>query len=250
MRLDRKRSLLTLAILTAGWTLAAPALAASVVSIAPTRILFDGRSRVATIYLSNKSDKASTYRISIVNKRMIESGQIVPADSARHDELFASDLLRFSPRRVVIPPRGSQTVRVMLRSPKNGELPPGEYRSHLVFQSVPDVPTVEELDDSDGDLRVRAVAIIETSIPVIVRRGPLDADLRFGRPSLGANPNAPGRPILTVPMERSGDRSVYGVLRVDWFDGQGRSEELAVLSGLAVYTPTPVPRPPASSRAW
>ncbi len=214
--------------------------AGSAVSIAPTRVLFNGKDRVSTIYLSNKGDKPATYRISLSNKRMLETGQIVPADTAMHDERFALDMLRFSPRRVVVPAHGSQTVRVMLRTPRGGALPAGEYRSHLTFQSVPDVPTVEEVENSDGDMRVKAVAIIEMSIPVIVRRGNPQATISFGTPTMDGSHDTKGRPYLTVPILRSGDRSVYGDLNVHFIGDDGATEHLAILGGLGVYHPTPV----------
>ncbi len=216
------------------------ACAGSAVSIAPTRIIFNGSDRVATIYLSNKGDEAATYRISLSNKRMLETGQIVPADSTLHGERFAMDMLRFSPRRVVIPAHGSQTVRVMLRSPRGGTLENGEYRSHLTFQSVPDVPTVEDIENEPGDLRVRAVAIIEMSIPVIVRRGNPQAEIRFGTIELNETPDNQGRPILLVPLERTGERSVYGDLNIHYIADDGKTEHLAILGGLGVYYPTPV----------
>lgn len=214
--------------------------AGSAVSIAPTRVLFDGKDRVATIYLSNKGDKPATYRISLSNKRMLETGLIVPADTAMHDERFALDMLRYSPRRVVVPPRGSQTVRVMLRSPRGGSLPEGEYRSHLTFQSVPEVPTVEQIENSEGDMRVKAVAIVELSIPVIVRRGNPQAQISFATPTMDGTADVRGRPYLTVPIRREGDRSVYGDLNVHFIAPDGSSEHLAIMGGLGVYHPTPV----------
>ena len=38
-------------------------------------------------------------------------------------------MIRYAPRRVTVPPGGSQQIRILLRRPR--DLEPGEYRSHL-----------------------------------------------------------------------------------------------------------------------
>ncbi|MDO9694579.1 MAG: fimbria/pilus periplasmic chaperone [Candidatus Latescibacteria bacterium] len=210
--------------------------AAGSLSIAPTRLVFDGHSRVATVYLSNKGDEPATYRILLKNKRMLESGLIVDAETPLPGEQPAADLIRYSPREVVVPAHGSQTIRVMLRNPSEGQLARGEARTHLVFQSVPAVPSAAELAARQD--RIVAQAIIETSIPVIIRRDNPAAAIAFGKAELDSLPDRDGKPVLQVVLERSGDRSVYGDLSVD-LEAGGNSTRVAQMVGLAVYTPTP-----------
>jgi fimbrial chaperone protein len=210
--------------------------AAGSLSIAPTRLIFDGHTRVATVYLSNKDDLPATYRILLKNKRMLETGQIVDAVTPLPGERPAADLVRFSPREVVVPPHGSQTVRVMLRNPSEGQLPGGEARTHLVFQSVPTVPSVEDLASRQD--HIVAQAIIETSIPVIIRRDNPTASISFSGSALDSLPDRDGNPVLQVVLERAGERSVYGDLTVD-LETDGGSACVGRMVGLAVYTPTP-----------
>lgn len=202
-------------------------------TIAPTRLMFDGKSRVATVHLSNRGATEATYRIMVRDKRMLESGQIVDIDTPTRDERPASGAVRFSPRRVVLPPGGTQTVRVMLRNPSSGDLGPGEHRTHLVFQSVPPAPRPGE----DAD-RVVARAVLETSIPVIIRRDNPAATVAFSRAALDTAPDPQGRPVLDLVLERDGARSVYGDLIVDWIR-DGDHTTVARLNGLGVYHPTP-----------
>jgi len=199
-------------------------------TIAPTRLVFDGKSRVATIHLSNRSNQESTYRIFVEDKGMLETGQIVDLEHPTRHDRPASEMVRYSPRRIVLPPGGSQTVRVMLRNPSSGELSRGEYRTHLIFQSVP-----PPREDDDG--QVKAYAILETSIPVIIRRDNPSASIGFAQARLDTIATADGRPNLHVSLEREGDRSVYGNLSVDWII-DGRTVTVAQLNGLAVYHPT------------
>jgi P pilus assembly chaperone PapD len=206
-------------------------------SIAPIRIVFDGRTRVSTVYLTNKSEQDATYRILVRDKRMLESGQIVDADEALPEERPASELLRFSPRRVVLAPGTSQTVRVMLRNPSEGHLEHGEYRTHLIFQSVPNALTPEELANQNGHTTARA--IIETSIPVIIRRDNPDATVAFSTAELDTARTRDDKPQLNLVLSRSGKRSVYGDITVDWIDDSGHATTVAKMVGLAVYHPTP-----------
>jgi len=199
-------------------------------TIAPTRLVFDGKTRVATVHLSNRGNQEATYRILVEDKRMLETGQIVDLDIATRHDRPAGELVRYSPRRVVLPAGGSQTVRVMLRNPSSGQLDHGEYRTHLIFQSVP--PARE----SDED-RLKAHAILETSIPVIIRRNNPTASIQFSSASMDTVTMPDGRPRLLVTMARQGERSVYGNLTVTWAI-EGRTAVVAQLNGLAVYHPT------------
>ena len=199
-------------------------------TIAPTRLMFDGKTRVATVHLSNRSDREATYRIFVEDKEMLETGQIVDLENPTRHDRPAKDLVRYSPRRVILPPGGSQTVRVMLRNPSSGKLDHGEYRTHLIFQSV---PPVQENDDG----RLKAHAILETSIPVIIRRDKPSATIQFTSAKLDSLTMLDGRPQLLATLARQGERSVYGNLSVTWVI-KGRSVVIAQLNGLAVYHPT------------
>ncbi len=202
---------------------------ASGLVIAPTRVMFEGRSRVATVYLTNRGNTTSTYRILLKDKRMLETGQIVDLEGDLRGEHPASELVRFSPRRVVLEPGASQTIRLMLRNLSEENLEKGEYRTHLVFQSVPDVV--------ENDERMIAHAILETTIPVIIRRDNPAAEIKFGTVAMDTATTLDGRPQLQLTLERSGLRSVYGDLTVEWIV-DGRPTLLTKLAGLAVYYPT------------
>jgi hypothetical protein len=107
--------------------------------VAPTRVVLEGRQRTAEVTLVNTGSATATYRISFVNLRMNEQGGTteIEASSARPGEQFAEPLVRYSPRQVTLEPQVAQTVRMQLRLPS--DLPPGEYRSHLLFRAIPPV---------------------------------------------------------------------------------------------------------------
>jgi len=216
------------------------AASAAGVSVAPNRIVLQGRTLAATVYLSNRSDKPSTYRIGLARLRMLPSGDIVRDDDDRDTgELYADQIIRYSPRRAVIPPGGSQTVRLLVRRPR-GDMPQNaEYRAHLSVRSIPDVPRLEELQESepaplgDDEISVRAVATVETLVPIIVRFGRLEAEAEIRDLSVALGP----APEAHLALVRSGARSLYGELAVRHVALDGETTDLGMIRGLAVYTP-------------
>ena len=210
------------------------------VSVAPSRILLDGRTRAATVFLSNRSDEAETYRISLVFYIMEDNGTLVRADSlATAAANFAGEVLRYSPRRVVIPAGGSQTVRLLVRRPRDRDVDDQEFRAHLSVCSIPTVPRLREVEDqlpeleSENQFIARPVASVETLVPVIVRFGRPEAEL--GVSSAGFSPDG----AVTFRLDRSGQRSLYGNLTVTYFDPAGNETQVYYGRGIAVYTPNP-----------
>lgn len=238
----RSRAMAVLAVILALSGLPGRALATGV-SVAPNRIVLEGRTFAATVYLTNRSNETNTYRIGFSKLKMLESGAIVAADPENDDtgELFADELIRYSPRRTVIPPGGSQTVRLLVRRPRGNMPQSAEYRTHLSIRSIPDVPRLEELEAEptaslgDDELSVTAVASVETLVPVIVRFGRLEAKASI----TDLHVDLEATPTVTLSLNRTGDRSLYGEVNFTYVAPDGRESSLGFMRGLAVYTPLP-----------
>jgi pili/flagellar assembly PapD-like chaperone len=207
--------------------------------ILPTRIVFEGRTRSAQVNVINQGTESQTYRISFKNMRMKEDGSYEDVEDARPDEKFASDFIRYSPRQIVIPPGESQVVRLVLR--KKRDLPPGEYRSHMLFRELPPEnvgESLEALSGKKGDIKIMLIPIMGITIPVIVRHGEGKATAQIGDLKLddSEEPNAPL--VLSLHLNRQGNRSLYGDLTASFKPENGGEElEVARLNGLAVFTP-------------
>jgi P pilus assembly chaperone PapD len=212
--------------------------AAGELMVHPTRIVFEGNTRTAQIDLINSGTEPMTYRISVVRRRMTDTGDFVAVDTPAAGEQFADEMIRFSPRQVVLQPRVAQAVRIQLRKP--GELEDGEYRTHLLFQALPpaDAATARQAVGAEEGLDIRLTAIYSVSIPLLVRHGSTSAtvslsDLELRRP-------ADGPPAAALTIHRAGNRSVYGDLTVFLRAPNGTERVVGRANGIAVYTPNAV----------
>jgi len=205
----------------------------------PTRVVFDRNQRAAQIELVNNGSSTLTYRISIVNRRMSESGEFSEAHPPLPSEQFADAMLRYSPRQVVLAPGASQTVRIQLRKP--ADLAAGEYRSHLLFTQIADtVPTPSPRSAGEG-LEIKLTPLLGASIPVLVRHGQTAATATLANLSVERH-GAQQASILTFEVHREGNRSLYGDLLVTLTPDGGNEQPLARANGVAVYTPNPLRR--------
>lgn len=219
-----------------------PRKAAADLMLHPTRVVFDKNQRTAQIDLINNGPETTTYRIRLINRRMSETGEFSDVDTPAPGEQFVGDMLRYSPRQVVLAPGASQAVRMLLRKPAG--LAPGEYRSHLFFEVVSEpqaaAPAPQPKPSEEG-LEIKLKARISVSIPVIVRHGETTA--RVSMSNLELQKPAPGQPaMLSFAIQRSGTRSVYGDLVVGFAPNGGTEQQVGGAKGVAVYTPNQLRR--------
>jgi hypothetical protein len=220
-----------------------PSLALADLMIYPTRIELEKNARSAQVELINRGQAAESYRISIVNRRMTETGQILEASQALPGEAFADDMLRYAPRQITLQGGESQTVRISLRKP--ADLAPGEYRSHLQFDRLPDPEGVTDLGHAvkpgDGQLSIKLTALVGASIPVIVRHGDTAASVTLDGLRLEPGTATAGQAVqpwlLVFDLNRSGNRSVYGNLVLTYVPPGGSPVQVGAVQGVAVYVP-------------
>jgi hypothetical protein len=211
--------------------------------INPTRVVFDKNRRAAQIDLINDGATSATYRLVMVNRRMSEAGEFHAIDKAGPGEQFADAMLVYSPHQITLAPGAQQLVRVAVRKPE--DLADGEYRSHLFFEKVADTTDATNIETigrkSSGEVGVSLTALIGVSIPVIVRQG--DTSATVGIDHLSLEPARAGQaPLLSLQLNRSGNRSVYGDLTVSFKPHNGAEQVVGKAGGVAVYAPNPLRR--------
>ena len=208
---------------------ASPVLAAGDLLVAPTRVILDG-SRGTEVVLNNIGSEPATYRISLEIKRMTAEGGLdeIAEENVTQAERAALDMIAFSPRRVTLPPNQPQVVRVGVRLPEG--TPPGEYRAHMLFRSVPDAAAAPaEAKPAGEGVSIALTPIYGITIPVIVRVGDLCAEAVIGEAWVSDTQDGPA---FNFDLARSGNRSVYGDIEVT---RPGVPEPLLVARGIAVY---------------
>jgi hypothetical protein len=205
-------------------------------AIFPTRVVLEGRERAAEIMLQNCGASAASYRVSLKEMEMLPSGKVQDREKAP-GEITAADMIRFSPRQVDLAPGESQTVRIQVRKPEG--LPDGEYRSHMLFQAIPSAEPPAPLgEDPEQKLSFSITQLVGISIPIIVRHGQTRAaitlsGLRFWQPDV-----KDALPVLSLLLERTGNRSVIGDFTVTVESGGKlrKGTRISELRNSAVYS--------------
>ncbi len=207
---------------------AAPALAAGDLLVAPTRIVLDG-ARGTEVILNNVGATPATYRVSLELKRMTAAGELedVSADAASAREQATLAMISYAPRRVVLAPNQPQAIRIGVRAP--ADLADGEYRVHMLFRAIPDATAAVAVSAPREGFSIALTPIYGITIPVIVRKGALNATAAISDAKIIQGRDGPA---LSFTLARSGDRSTYGRIRVT---KPGIAKPVVEARGIAVY---------------
>jgi hypothetical protein len=219
-------------------------------NITPRRVTFSRNDRSATVTVFNQGTTPTTVDIALVDRLMLPNGQIMPvAEADAKPELkaeldrvkSAKAMILMTPRRAVLAPGKSQTIRLRLAAEAD---PAIEYRTHLTVTTVPprDVGlTAEQAASGSGNqLRFIINSAFGLSIPLIVRAG--DADVRAGIENarldyadISPDGVAPPRrtPVIDFDLVRQGASSLYGNVEIQGAKG---GDPLGVVRGVGVYT--------------
>jgi len=216
------------AVLLCVMAIGLPSLCRADVTVSPTLVLFDGEIGTKAITVTNTGTKEQICRVSLINFRMAADGGMSVAATPAENEHFATGMVRYAPRELILPPGGSEVVRLQVVNPR-----PGEYRTHVAVQQVPDVdalqaPPFERREGVSMDLR----AVFGVAVPLIIRQGDPSASVSFGDAHLTSLPD--GTPAVALRVERSGERSVRGELSL-----RRDGKEIATIDGISIYAPTP-----------
>ena len=206
-------------------------------NISPKRVVFANANAATAVYIFNRGDEPVTYRIELVDRVMLPSGEIrairdLDSDAASKQLASgfksAADMVQFSPRRITLAPGQSQAIRLRLLRPAT--LPDGEYRTTLTVSALPPEDaglTAEQVAGPDnGKLGLKAVALFGVSIPVIVRQGQLVSHAHFEQVRVGGTE-------AHLNLVREGQGSVYGDIEVHEKNAKGPL--VGLVRGVGVY---------------
>lgn len=200
--------------------------------INPIRVVFDGQKQNEDLNLTNIGKDTAVYMVSFLSYKMLEDGSFVQLD--KPDTTFSADkYLRLFPRKVILPPHDSQTIRLQLRKPSS--LRQGEYRSHLYFRAEKQITPLgmKDIKIDSTKMAVSITPIFGISIPVIVRNGNLSSQLTLSNISLQAVNDSVSKLSLTI--NRLGNKSVYGNLKVEFYPEKGQKSDVGFANGIGIY---------------
>lgn len=209
---------------------------AQALKVTMKRIVFEGPNRTANLTIINNSAEEQAYRLGWRQMRMTENEALVEvSDPAEAKDLKpVDDLVRYAPRRIVIPAGGTQQVRLLLRKP--ADLAEGEYRSHFWIQpeaeSVKfDPPTAEQQEIAKTKPVVQIKMLTGITLPVIVRHGTMSVKATITEPRVTRDADGKNMNVGFI-VTREGNRSVYGDMKFTCDNGVLAKQ----VNGVAVYT--------------
>lgn len=202
--------------------------------LTPKRVVFEGKKNSEIINLANLGKDTAQYIISLVEYRMKADGAFEEITQIENRQYAASPYLRLFPRTVTLAPNDAQVIRLQVDK-KVGQIPAGEYRSHLYVRAVPKIIAQgDSVLNDQGGIGVKLVPIYGISIPVIIRVGESVANLSISELNIS---NSEGINSLNLTLNRFGKMSIYGDIMVTHIAVNGKSTQVAFIKGLAVYAP-------------
>lgn len=202
--------------------------------VTPSRVVFEGNKQKEILNLVNMGNETTTYSVSFVQKNMKEDGSFVDIIETESGQQFADPYLRIFPRQVTLAPNEAQTIVVQYR--RKADMGDGEYRSHLYFRSEKDYTALGDKNGANDQksLSVQLIPIFGMSIPVIIRSGQTDVSATLSDLKLDTQDQAVYNFSFTI--NRTGNISLYGDIKVQFIPEKGKPYDVAVINGLGVYT--------------
>lgn len=217
--------------------------AARAVTVWPTTVFIDSRTRTATLTLSNPGLRAEEVEIGFSFGIPVSdadgSVRVVFLDSAGLGQRSIMDYVRAFPRRMRLEPGQTQVVRLLVQPPEG--LPDGEYWGRVMVASVGGQPPIQQqTGDVTMEITVRTVVAVglyyrqgqvETNIAVASARATRSADLV----------------ALYLQLDRGGNAAFLGRVVAEVLDPAGNvvatyEEQVAVHDDILWRVDIPMPQ--------
>jgi hypothetical protein len=219
------RTLATLLPLVAG-----TAARAHAVSVSPTALYIDSRTRsgVLTLFNSGTLPEEITVDFAYGYPQSDSAGNVAVATTKEPGpgEPSAMAWMRAFPRRLLLQPGQRQIVRVLVEPP--ADLPDGEYWARVLISSRGGQPPIEQ---TQGDVRLQLNVQTTLVMAANYRKG----DLHTGATVTAASAHRTADGVqMQIDLSRTGNAAFLGHMRADLLDAGGNV--LATMyDDLAVY---------------
>ncbi len=200
------------------------------VLVAPTVVIMSDQNRTGRLTLENPGNTPKEIEVSfgfgLPWSDSLGNVSISIFDDDGDDPRSALGWVRAFPRRVVLPPNGSQVVRLVAQPPE--DLPDGEYWAHVIIKSQEGQTS---LPVESEDITTRLNMIMRTVIALKYRTGDLSSAVALNGVDTAQNDD---NVHFILDLENKGNVSYLGVLNARLLDADNR-EIVAHKSNLAVY---------------
>lgn len=206
------------ALLSVMFCIAAAAQLNCGIMIFPKYVLLDGENKTAKVHLVN-SDEVNLlrYRIGLKNLRQNHDGGFT---EEKLNKDILEHLIKYSPRKVSLGPKGQQTIKVTAR--RFDTLPEGDSVIYLTIAGMPDVQPAKAVESNGETFNISLTAIHEIALPVVVRKGRVNDKGFISSVKKTADFNKD--PALVIRLERAENKELKnGVVRGDisvWHEGK------------------------------
>ncbi len=195
----------------------APLEAAPKIHFTDYRVLLTSSESIKDYQIFNQGNRDAYCSTQVIDHNVSDSGKLSLAQKNNRPATSAANIIRVSPRRVLVSAMSNQKVKVVARKIRN--LPKGEWVSYLSLRCKEHTPSLEK--------GVQVSPNFVFNIPVVVRNGELEVSASLSQPQLSKRN---GKLFANIKLNRRGERSLYGNLVV--FDDNGI---LAQQKGISHY---------------
>lgn len=232
--------LLRFVLLVAG--LLVPA-AAHAVTVWPTTVFIDSRTRTATLTLSNTGLRPEEIEIDfafgVPVADELGSVRVIFLDSAGIPQRSIVDYVRAFPRRMRLEPGQTQVVRLLVQPPEG--LPDGEYWGRVMVASVGGQPPIQQ---QQGNVTMEITVRTVIAVGLYYRQGQTETSLAVD--SARATSATEGIASLYLHMNRGGNAAFLGHVVAEVVDASGNVvaehvEQLAVHEDMLWRIDIPLP---------
>lgn len=202
------------------------------VLVAPTVVVLGDKQRTGRMTVQNPSDKPREisvhFSFGLPKSDSLGNVTVRLQDSAVTDPQSAIGWVKAFPRKLVIPPNGSQVVRFVARPPK--DLPEGEYWARVVVRSQEGETSIPSPGD-EGAITTRLNMIMQTAIMFKYRKGDLTPQINLASVETSVEDN---QVAALISMRNPSNCSYVGLLKCQLLDAKDREISHSKVQ-LAVY---------------
>lgn len=190
------------------------------VLVAPSVIVLQERSKTGRMNLQNPSNSPKEVSISfsygIPESDSLGNVSIFLRDTAVTDPHSALGWIKAFPRKLIIPPNGSQVVRFIARPPKG--LEDGEYWVRVVVQSQEGATSIPTATDAE-QITTKLNMIMRTAIMLKYRTGELVAAVEVKGTEIKVNESSVD---VIIDFANKGNVSYVGLLECRLLDADNK----------------------------